>query len=252
MKWAACAALVEAGDPDRFLAGMTAPVAARAKLFPLYAFNLELAKAPWVTSEPMLAEIRLQWWRDVLEEIYAGKPDRKHEVVEPLAQVIREGKLASDALSGMIEARRADALRESFQDPEHSWHYAQHTAGALAAAAVQALGAGPDAISIAEKAATAAGIGALLAAQPALSARGIRRIPQGAEQYLAGRALSEIRNARRRTLEKIYAAALRHVWRTERILRCAAQNPHRLEMLTDTSDISRKFGYIWRTALGRW
>ena len=46
----ACAALVARGDPDRFLSAMAAPVAARAVLFPLYAFNLEVAKAPWLTQ----------------------------------------------------------------------------------------------------------------------------------------------------------------------------------------------------------
>ncbi len=67
MSLAACAALVERGDPDRFLAVMAAPAWARARLFPLYAFNLEVARAPWVTEEPMIAEMRLQWWRDVVE-----------------------------------------------------------------------------------------------------------------------------------------------------------------------------------------
>ncbi|MEL7216333.1 MAG: phytoene synthase, partial [Pseudomonadota bacterium] len=45
MSWTACAELVRTGDPDRFLAAMTASVEGRARLFPLYAFNLEVAKA---------------------------------------------------------------------------------------------------------------------------------------------------------------------------------------------------------------
>ena len=34
----ACAEIVQRGDPDRFAAVMAAPTAARARLFPLYAF----------------------------------------------------------------------------------------------------------------------------------------------------------------------------------------------------------------------
>ena len=68
----ACAALVERGDPVRFRAAMASPMAARRVLFPLYAFNLEVARAPWVTQEPMIARMRLQWWRDALAEIAAG------------------------------------------------------------------------------------------------------------------------------------------------------------------------------------
>jgi 15-cis-phytoene synthase len=53
----ACAALVQRGDPDRFAAVMAAPVEARARLFVIYAWNLEVARAPWVTSEPLIAEM---------------------------------------------------------------------------------------------------------------------------------------------------------------------------------------------------
>ena len=59
---AACAEMVAKGDPERFGAAMTAPRAARAGLLALYAFNLEIARAPRVASEAMLAEIRLRWW----------------------------------------------------------------------------------------------------------------------------------------------------------------------------------------------
>ncbi|MEC7259362.1 MAG: squalene/phytoene synthase family protein, partial [Pseudomonadota bacterium] len=84
----ACARIVEQGDPDRFLAAMAAPVQARRVLFPLYAFGVEIARAPWVTQEPMIAEMRLQWWRDALEEIASGAPARRHEVVTPLASLL--------------------------------------------------------------------------------------------------------------------------------------------------------------------
>jgi len=62
----ACAKLVERGDPLRFRTVMAAPLHARRVLFPLYAFNVEVSRAPWVTQEPMIAEMRLQWWRDAL------------------------------------------------------------------------------------------------------------------------------------------------------------------------------------------
>ena len=57
----AVARLVERGDPDRWRTAMTASEAARPGLLALYAFNLELARAPWVASEPLLAAIRLQY-----------------------------------------------------------------------------------------------------------------------------------------------------------------------------------------------
>ena len=59
----ACAALVERADPVRFRSVMASPPTARSVLFPIYAFNVEVARAPWVTEEPMIAEMRLQFWR---------------------------------------------------------------------------------------------------------------------------------------------------------------------------------------------
>ncbi|ESW62088.1 MAG: phytoene synthase, partial [Rhodobacter sp. CACIA14H1] len=112
----ACAALVERGDPDRFAAVMAAPVAARGRLFVLYAFNLEVARAPWVTKEPMIAEMRLQWWRDVVAEAAAGRPARAHEVAGPLAALLREAGLPVEVLDRLVEARRWDVYREAFED----------------------------------------------------------------------------------------------------------------------------------------
>src|SRR5438552_16844209 len=78
-------ALVRRHDHDRYLSALFAPEPARAGLFALYAFNVEVAKTREVVREPILGSIRLQWWRDALAEIYGGGPVRRHEVVEPLA-----------------------------------------------------------------------------------------------------------------------------------------------------------------------
>ena len=64
-----CANLVRRGDYDRFLAIMSAPIKKRGALFIIFAFNLEVVRAPWVTKEPMISEMRLQWWLDSINEI---------------------------------------------------------------------------------------------------------------------------------------------------------------------------------------
>ena len=106
----ACADIVAKGDPDRFAAAMAAPVEARKVLFPLYAFNVEVARAPWVTSEPMIGEMRLQWWRDALEEIATEKPVRKHEVASQLADILSPDMAAR--LDALVVARRWDLYKD--------------------------------------------------------------------------------------------------------------------------------------------
>ncbi|PKP85394.1 MAG: phytoene synthase, partial [Alphaproteobacteria bacterium HGW-Alphaproteobacteria-2] len=104
----ACAGIVARGDPDRFLAAMTAPLAQRGDLLALYAFNVEVSRAPWVTPEPLIAEMRLQWWLDALDELTLGKTPRRHEVFDEISRIVRDHNLSTDLLTGLVTARRFD------------------------------------------------------------------------------------------------------------------------------------------------
>lgn len=137
MSLQACADLVARGDPDRFAAAMAAPVAARRVLFPFYAFNLEIARAPWVTAEPLIAEMRLQWWADALDEIAAGGPVRRHEVTEPLAEVLAPGDTV--LLQRNIDARRRDARGEPMANVQELRGYVEDTSASLMWAVTRAL-----------------------------------------------------------------------------------------------------------------
>ncbi|WP_187432206.1 hypothetical protein ROLI_018790 [Roseobacter fucihabitans] len=170
----ACAALVEKGDPDRFAATMASPVAARRVLFPLYAFNIEVSRAPWVTQEPMIAEMRLQWWRDALEEIATGDTVRRHEVVTPLAAILDAD--GARVLDRLVAARRWDIYKEAFEGAAHFESYLNDTAAGLMWVATRALG-GTDAHfeTPVRKLGRATGLARFLQAVPALEAQG--RIP---------------------------------------------------------------------------
>ena len=168
-----CAQIVEKGDADRFRTVMAAPLAARAKLFPLYAMNIEVSRAPWVTKEAMIAEMRLQWWRDALEEIAKDTEVRKHEVTTPLAEVLTQ--VQAQRLDESVAARRWDIYREGFEDQTHFDAYIDQTAGHLMWTACEALGADAAAETSVRDLANAAGTAAYLRAVPALAAEG--RIP---------------------------------------------------------------------------
>ena len=61
-------ALVARVDPDRWLSSrLIADPEARADAIAIYAYDHELARAPRVASNPLLGEIRLTWWREVLD-----------------------------------------------------------------------------------------------------------------------------------------------------------------------------------------
>ena len=183
---AAVAALVERGDPERWRTAMTAPPAARPGLMALYAFNLEVARAPWVASEAMLAEIRLRWWLDALAEIYDGQAPRRHEVVEPLAAVIGAADLPRRLFEEMVAARAADAVPEPLADRGAVDLYIDHTAGHLMELAARSLGAEGAALPVVRDFARGAGTAALLRALPDLRARGRDPLPAGGGGGRAG------------------------------------------------------------------
>jgi phytoene/squalene synthetase len=104
-----CAAQVRRADPDRYFSALFAPVERRPFLFALYAFNHELARVGETVREPMLGEIRLQWWRETLESARRGAP-RRHDVAEALAATFAAVALPQAPFEAMIEARSLDLL----------------------------------------------------------------------------------------------------------------------------------------------
>jgi phytoene/squalene synthetase len=246
MTVAACADLVQRGDLDRFLAVLAAPPAVRAQLFPLYAFNLEVARAPWVTQEPLIAEMRLQWWRDVVANAASGAA-RAHEVAGPLHELIRDFGLPVEVLDRLIAARRWDIQRDPHEGPEALGEYLEDTGAGLMWLAARALGA-PDG---AERAVRAYGWAAAAAnylhAAPELAARGRQPLPPGAN--LARRGLNRLAEARlaRKTVPKAVAPALLAGWQAEAMLRRAAAGRG-----LDLPEAGKRVRLLWQAFTGHW
>ena len=251
---AACAGLVQRGDPDRFMAAMAARPSARDVLFPLYAFNLEVARAPWLTQEAIIAEMRLQWWRDALDEIGQGGNVRRHEVVTPLAAVLDEE--AASLLDKLIVARRWDIYKDPFEDAAHFAEYLDATSGNLMWVAARALGDADE--SAVRDMAYASGLANWFRAIPELEAQ--KRVPlvdgrAEAVALLAQGALTRLQAGRkaRAKVSKVAGQALFASWQAEAILKQAAAEPHRVaEGTLGQSDFAKKAGLLRRSLTGRW
>ena len=227
---AACAGLVHRGDPLRFRAAMAAPVAARAVLFPLYALNVEVSRAPWVTAEPMIAEMRLQWWRDALDEVAAGQGARRHEVVTPLARVLDDPACA--LLDRLILARRWDIYRDPFEDGAAFDQFIEDTAAGLMWVAARALGAPATAEPALRDIGYGQGVAAWLQAIPALERAGRKPLVDGRPKAVAALAQNGLaRLARGRAAvprDPAVAAAILPSWDSARVLQMAAAQPARV------------------------
>jgi phytoene synthase len=94
-----------------------------------------------VAREPLVREIRLTWWREALDEVFTGRPPRRHPVVEALAEAIARRGLAQPALDAMIEARVEAIDTPSLADEAAVHRHIDATAGTLMGLAASVLDA---------------------------------------------------------------------------------------------------------------
>jgi phytoene synthase len=138
-----CAALVREADRDRYLAALFAPADRRGALFSLYAFDIEISRIRDLAREPMPGEIRLQWWREVLEGGRASEAAANPVAASLLATLARH-RLTAAKLTGLVEARRFDIYDEPMPTLASLQSYAANTAGAIFDCATRILGEGSD------------------------------------------------------------------------------------------------------------
>ena len=141
--YAHCAALVREQDQDRYIAGLYAPEDRRAALFALYAFSLEIARVRALVSEPLPGEVRLQWWRDVLEGEPAGE-SQAHPVAAALLDTVKRYRLPIAPLTALIDARIFDIYDDPMPSLRDLEGYAGETASALFRLASIILAGGRD------------------------------------------------------------------------------------------------------------
>lgn len=101
--------LVREADRDRFLGALFAPEPARSDLLALLAFDLELARTRSVTREPLLARIRLEWWREAVAEAAGDGKPRSQPIVESLGEMLRRRReFSPEGLLDLVAAREEE------------------------------------------------------------------------------------------------------------------------------------------------
>jgi len=141
-----CLATLRDTDRDRYLACLLSPEDKRGALAALYAFNAEIARVRDMVREPLPGEIRLQWWRDLLEGSASGD-STGNPVAAGLLEAIETYRLPRQTLVDMIEARIFDLYDDPITDRNALEGYAGETASALIQLASLILSAGEAAKS---------------------------------------------------------------------------------------------------------
>ena len=172
-----CAVLVREADRDRYLAALFAPAEQRDALLALYAFNVEIMRVREVAREPMPGEIRLQWWREVLE----GKRDGEaaaNPVAAALLAALKAHGVAPERLVAIVDAHTFDLYDEPMATLDDLDNYAVMTQSALFDIAAAMLGVtGHETMMLIRSAGIAYTIAGVLSGLARHAARGAWRLP---------------------------------------------------------------------------
>lgn len=166
------------GAYDRYAAALLAPRAARDGLLALAAFEAELTRiAPATRREPRMGEIRLQWWREALDET---APPSGHPVADAVKAAARAHAWPLDSLVDIIDAHAHDGLADAFADDQEllaTLALGEATLFRLGARAC-GLQAGESLDAVADSAGVAYGLARRLWALPQLVGQGHLPLPQ--------------------------------------------------------------------------
>jgi len=125
-----CLALLREADRDRYLSVLYAPEDKRGALAALYAFNMEIARIRDLVHEPLPGEVRLQWWRDLINGEARGSADA-HPVAAALIETITKYDLPRSAFDNYCEARIFDLYDDPMPSRNDLEGYCGETASAL-------------------------------------------------------------------------------------------------------------------------
>lgn len=138
-----CSQLVRDHDHDRWLTMLFANADDREALAALYAFNHEVAKTRETVSEPILGEIRLEWWREAIEGLYQGTV-RRHPVTEALASAMEARTLPQTEFEAIIDGRLSDLYDTNPKSFDDLLDYADKTGGTVSRLAARICGVEDD------------------------------------------------------------------------------------------------------------
>jgi phytoene synthase len=175
-------AAARAHDPDRYLSALLTGEPERHDLMTLIAFDAEIARIADRVSEPMLGEIRLQWWRDQLQPLLSSNPGMGrtgHTIADAMLELVSRRGLPGGLVHGLVDARSFDVAREPMADMRGLVTYLGKTEGALCGLSARILGApeGDALEAAADAAGRALGLTRVLRYLPRDLSHGIRLLP---------------------------------------------------------------------------
>ncbi len=210
-----CLQFLRQSDFDRYLAVLYAPEDKRPALAALYAFNAEIARIRDVVHDALPGEVRLQWWRDLINGTEHGAVTG-NPVAALLLQAIQDYQLPRSVFDAYCEARIFDLYNDAMPSRNDLEGYCGETACAILQMAAMILDAdaAKSSAELSGHAGVAQAVSGLLRLLPLHRRRGQVYVPEdmlqavgvNAEQFIKG----DDKQAMQRVVSVLTALAREH------------------------------------------
>ena len=190
-----CLQFLRQSDFDRYLAVLYAPEEKRPALAALYAFNAEIARIRDVVHDALPGEVRLQWWRDLINGTEHGAVTG-NPVAALLLKAIQDYQLPRSIFDAYCEARIFDLYNDAMPSRNDLEGYCGETACAVLQMAAMILDAdaAKSSAELSGHAGVAQAVSGLLRLMPLHRRRGQVYVPAdmlqavgvSAEQFIKG------------------------------------------------------------------
>ncbi|XP_042219033.1 NADH dehydrogenase (ubiquinone) complex I, assembly factor 6-like isoform X6 [Homarus americanus] len=134
-----CLDIVKQNDYENFLSVLLLPQNARATAVAIRAFNVELAQVSDMTSETLMGKMRLQFWRDTLDQIYQGTAPKQPVALE-LQRAVEMHRLSKRWLRSLIDSREEQLDNKQFASIASVENYSEKCNSPLYYLILQGLG----------------------------------------------------------------------------------------------------------------
>ena len=121
---------LDATHPDYRLALTFSPPQHRAALTALFALYLEIREVPVECRDPGVAEVKLAWWQQEIESLYAGKP--RHPLSQALTPFMSALVYRQPLFLDLVTGTRMDIAGSASTSFEDVKRYCYRHTGALA------------------------------------------------------------------------------------------------------------------------
>lgn len=125
-----CLDLVRQYDYENFLCTLLLSNQSRPSAFAIRAFNIEVARIEDQVSDPRLGQMRMKFWEDSVEKIFANDAP-KHPVALELYRASKKHKLSKRYLKRLITARADQLTSATFPNLEALEIYAENSVSSV-------------------------------------------------------------------------------------------------------------------------